>query len=104
MTITDDGALIPLRVVYVTTTSAVLVCEVADELKDQINYWEVYLNDEFYSVATNEGTNVDITHLYYRLLNLERETTYTVAVKAVTLSEEKSNLSNEEVFETFPKF
>ena len=99
-----EEALLPLTVVYVTTTSAVLVCEVKDQLKPIIDFWNVYVDDVFHSTANNEGTDIEITHLYHRLLNLDRETQYEVAVQAVDTEGNESELSNSIKFTTFPRF
>jgi len=104
MVITDPGALLPLTAVYVTTNSAVLLCEVASELKDTITHWEVYLDGFLYQLASNQDNNVGIPHLYCRLYNLDRDTEYTAYVKAVDNQENKTLASNEVTFTTFPKF
>lgn len=104
MEITDDGAILPLTVVYVTTVSAVLICEAAKEIKPIIDYWNIYVNDVFYEKATNEGTDIEITHLYYRLLELARETEYQVSVTAVDTNGFESQVSNTVTFDTWPKF
>ena len=104
MTITEEGALLPLTAVYTTTTSTVLICEVADELKESITHWMVYLNDIMYQLSINADNNVGIPHLYCRLYNLDRETEYTAYVKAVDDQGTESVKSNVVTFTTGPKF
>ena len=104
MVITDPGALLPLTAVYVTTTSAVLLCEVVDELKPTIKHWKIYLNGELEGVYTNEDSYVEIPHLYARLFNLDRESEYTAYVIAVDDLDAESLPSNEVIFTTFPRF
>ena len=104
MIITDPGALLPLTAVYVTTTSAVLLCEVVDELKADIKHWKIYLDGELEGVYTNEDSYVEISHLYARLFNLDREKEYTAYVIAVDNSDTESLPSNTVTFTTFPKF
>lgn len=105
MEITDDNVLTMLTSNYVTTTSAVLLCEVVDELKAEIDHWEIYINDIFYALASNSDSNVHPkAYLYARLLELDRDTDFTAYVIAVNGSGVKSQPSNTVEFRTFPKF
>lgn len=101
MIITDDNSIGTLTCVYTTSVSTVLICESAPGV--DIDYWNVYVNDIFYAVANNSDVEIDISHMYFRLLELDRETEYTAYVVGVKDGVGISADSNTITFSTFPE-
>lgn len=110
MLITDPNALLPLTTPYTTTTSTVLLCKVSEEVSTQIHHWEIYLWELDYKgavtpvIAYNEDTELPIEQLYYRALELKRDTTFNAYVIAVDDQTTASQPSNQVTFDTYPKF
>ena len=99
MDITAEDSIGKLVCVYTKSTSTVLICETAKDV--DIDYWEIYLNDIFYSVANNSDTGLGIRNLYFRVLELDRNTEYSAYVKGVKDGVGKSEASNTVTFNTF---
>jgi len=98
MLITDPGSITKLTAVYVTSTSAVLICETKKDV--DIDYWEVFVDGELYAPASNYDSEIEITHMYYRLLELTPNAEYTVYVRAIKDGVGTSENSNEVIFQT----
>lgn len=109
MTIIDDGSILPLTAVYITTTSAVLICEAIDEVKPDIKHWKIFLAPkgetpaEVIHSVTTDVIN-PISYLYYRAQELKRDTTYQAYVIGVDTADNESSPSNTITFTTRPKF
>ncbi len=97
MNITDENSIGTLVSVYVTSSSAVLVCEA--KVAADIDYWRVYVNDIEHGFANGEDVDLDVSHMYYRVLELTRDTEYTAYVVGVSGAEE-SPASNTITFKT----
>ena len=99
MNITDEGSIGTLVNVYTTSVSTVLICEAAPGVV--VTHWKIYIDEKVYGFATNVDSDLEIRTMYYRLLELDRDTEYEVCVKGMNGSAE-SAVSNTITFKTFP--